>query len=130
MIFNKSTVLLMMFFICGIQGAGQSLAPANSSLMRFSNRVREHVSTSKTDSDLFDPFRLAQIGGIFDIRADGSKAEAVSQVNKPPLLVTESDSTRVIALDSVTSKGEPFSATTLTPWSEAADWWQRRIFLF
>src|SRR5258705_3431683 len=46
-----------------------------------------------------------------------------------PLLITEEDSTRAIALESATCKAEPFTSTALFQWDSAADR-QTRISLF
>jgi hypothetical protein len=46
-----------------------------------------------------------------------------------PLLITESDSTRAIALESLSCKAEPFTSTSIIPWASAADR-QMRISLF
>jgi uncharacterized protein (DUF1800 family) len=62
--------------------------------------------------NVFAIISFAIITGIF-----GSLSETPAATNKPPTLISDSASTRAIALESVTLKGEPFALTSTVNFS-------------
>ena len=63
----------------------------------------------------------------------GAAAKALWETSSPqsqpdPLLITEIDSTRAIALDSITFKGEPFNPTNFIAWNPGLDRQTRLTF--
>jgi len=78
---------------------------------------------------------LGLSGGSSGNRGQSNSSSPAHTVNTAPvdtaapLLITESDSTRAIAFDSVTCKAEPFTVTSAIDWATGADG-QTRVSLF
>ena len=82
----------------------------------------EHAVAVASGSSLYGPYSILH-------KPDSSKLSfpSHSSTSAPfyqsaaPLLVTEADTARAIALESVTCKAEPFTSTTLTSWAFGVD---------
>ena len=97
------------------RGISVSRRPASAFVLK-----RTIAATDR--GSILDRSRTAHMRERVDVHLPSSRANDALLDVGAPLLVTEEDSTRAIALESVTFKAEPFNSTTLTPWSSAAGW--------
>ena len=80
-------------------------------------------------SNLYGPYSLIHTPGSSSVSRPTQTATNAPGDSLPPMLVTEADTARAIALESATCKAEPFTSTSLIPWAFGADH-QTRISLF